>query len=286
MARLRCCLWKGLLKQDFLDIYLTTFSKSPISEIQNLWGSYFVSKYLKFNINFKNWSRVWAKVLCFWDNCIWIGIVKLSLLRTGYFSSAANVLRSSPKIWHVNKRDFFELNFLASHQQLWARLPYCLSKDPLKRDFLDIYLATFSESVTSKIQNLWGSSFDSKCLKFNVDFKNAAKNWEKVFCFWDNCIWIGIVKLSLVRAGYFSLAGNVLTSSHRIWLMANRDFFQLNCLGSDQWIWLRCCDADFHSTWARLPCCLSKGRLKREFLDIYLTTFSESVISEIQNLWG
>ena len=151
-----------------------------------------------------------------WDNCIWISIVKLSLLRTGYFSSAANVLRSSPKIWHVNKRDFFELNFLASHQQLWARLPYCLSKDPLKRDFLDIYLATFSESVTSKIQNLWGSSFDSKCLKFNVDFKNAAKNWEKVFCFWDNCIWIGIVKLSLLRTRYSSLAANILANSRKI----------------------------------------------------------------------
>ena len=139
-------------------------------------GVIFFSKCLKFKLDFKNAAKNWEKVFCFWDNCIWIGIVKLSLLRTGYFSSAANVLRSSPKIWHVNKRDFFELNFLASHQQLWARLPYCLSKDPLKRDFLDIYLATFSESVTSKIQNLWGSSFDSKCLKSNVDFKNAVKS--------------------------------------------------------------------------------------------------------------
>ena len=32
--------------------------------------------------------------------------LKLSLLGTGYFSWAANVLTSSPKIWHVNKRDF------------------------------------------------------------------------------------------------------------------------------------------------------------------------------------
>ena len=28
-----------------------------------------------------------------------------------------------------------------------------------------------------------------------------------------------------------------------------------------------------------------KGPLKRDFLDNYLTTFSESVISEIQKLW-
>ena len=128
--------------------------------------------------------------------------------------------------------------------------------------------------------------FFSKYLKFILDFKYEGKKWEKVFCFWDNCIWIGIVKLSLVRAGYFSMAGNVLTSSDRIWLMTNRDFFQLNCLSIDQWISLRCCDADFNRAWAHLRCCLSKGWLKREFLDIYLTTFSESVISEIQNLWG
>ena len=176
-------------------------------------------------------------------------IEKASLIRTAYFSSPPNVLTRSPKIWHVNKRYFFEQNFLASDQWIWPRccdedfdsawapLPYCMSKHPLKRDFLDIYLTTFSESVTSKIQNLWGSSFDSKCLKFNVDFKNAAKNWEKVFCFWDNCIWIGIVKLSLWRTRYFSSAANVLRSSPKILHVNKRDLFQLTWLGSDWWIW-------------------------------------------------
>ena len=43
-------------------------------------------------------------------NSIRIDIVKFSLLRTGYFSSAANVLTSNPKIWHVKNRDFFQLN--------------------------------------------------------------------------------------------------------------------------------------------------------------------------------
>ena len=101
----------------------------------------------------------------------------------------------------------------------------------------------------------------SKRSKFQMDSKNAAKSSEKVFFFWENCIWIGIVKLSLLRTGYFWLAANLLTSS----------------------FW---CDADFKSTWARLPCYLSKGPLKQEFLDIYLTTFLEYVISEIQKLWG
>ena len=121
---------------------------------------------------------------------------------------------------------------------------------------------------------------------FDLNFKNRAKNGEKVFSNWDNCISFGIVKFYLLRRGHFSSAANVLTSSPKMWHVGNRDFFQLNCLGSDQWIWLRCCDAEFNSHWARLPCCLSKGGLKRGFLDIYLTTFWESVILEIQNLWG
>ena len=112
------------------------------------------------------------KVLCFWTNCMWIAILKFSLLKTGYFPSEANVLTSSPKISHVNKRGFFKHNFLASDQwiwwrgcdadfnSVWARLPYCLSKHPLKRELLDIYyLTTFSESVTSKMRYLWRSSF-------------------------------------------------------------------------------------------------------------------------------
>ena len=143
-----------------------------------------------------------------------------------------------------------------------ARLQCCLSKGPLKDDFLDIYVTTFSESVISEIQNLWGSYFVSKYLKFNLNFKNAAKNSEKVFCFWDNCIWNGIVKLSLLRRGYFSPVGNVLNSGPKIWDVNNGNFFQLNWLESDQWIRQRCCDADFNSPWARLPYCLSKAFLK------------------------
>ena len=130
--------------------------------------------------------RIEKKFFCFWDICIWIGIVKLSLLRTGYLSSASNVLTSSPKIWHVNRRDFLEHNFLASDRWIWSRWcdadynsssaqpQCCLSKFPLKCNFLDIYLTTFSESVIWEIQNLWRSSFFSKYSKCNLDFKNAA----------------------------------------------------------------------------------------------------------------
>ena len=79
--------------------------------------------------------------------------------------------------------------------------------------------------------------FHSKCLKINIDFKKAAKKSEKVFCFWDHCIWIGIVKLSQCRTRYFSSAANLLRSSPKIWHANKRDLFQLNFLGSDWWIW-------------------------------------------------
>ena len=76
----------------------------------------------------------------------------------------------------------------------------------------------------------------------------------------------------------------MLTSSPKILHVNKRHFFQLNVLGCDRWIWERCCDADFNSAWAHLPCRFSSGPLKRDFLDICQDTFSESEISEIQNL--
>ena len=79
----------------------------------------FLVKYFKISFRFEKCSKkVRNTFFCFWDDCIWICIVKLSLLRTGYFSSATNVLTSSPKILHVNKRDFFQLNWIGSGQRV------------------------------------------------------------------------------------------------------------------------------------------------------------------------
>ena len=159
------------------------------------------------------------------------------------------MLTSSPKIWHFNNRDFFQISSLDSDHWIWksfcdayfnsacVRVPCCLSKGPLKWDFLDIYLTTFSESLNSEIQNLWRSFFVSKYLIFHLDFKNSVKNSGKVLCFWENCIWIGIVKFSLLRTSYSSTAKNVLTSSPKILHVHKRDFFQLNLFSSDRWIW-------------------------------------------------
>ena len=115
-------------------------------------------------------------------------------------------------------------------------LPCSLSKGPQKRDFLDIYLTTFPESVISEIQNLWRSPFFVKMSKITFTFQNFSKKLTKILRFWDNCIWIRIVKFSLLRTGYFSSAANVLTSSLRMWPLKNRYFFGFNWLRSDQWI--------------------------------------------------
>ena len=240
---------KHPLKRKFLDIYLTTLSDSVTSKIQNLWGSSFYWKCSKFNLDFKYAAKNSENFFCFSDNCVWIGKVNLSLLRTGQFSSVANVLTSSLKICHVNKRGFFQVNWLTSAQWIWyrycdadlenawVRLPCCLSKGPLKQDFLGIYLTTFSEFVIWEIQKLWGLYFFSKCSKFEIDIKNLAKIWEKLFSFSDNFIWIGIIKLSLLRTGYFSLVADVLTSSVKIWRLNKREFYEHNFLASDEWTW-------------------------------------------------
>ena len=116
--RLKKCFWKftvflvegssktGLFRHlsDYV-FWVRNFGKTK------LWGSSLFLKYSRFNLDFKNATRSWEKVFCFWDNCIWIGIIKLSLLRTKYFSSADIVLTWNPKILYVNKRNFFPTQF-------------------------------------------------------------------------------------------------------------------------------------------------------------------------------
>ena len=87
----------------------------------------------------------------------------------------------------------------------------------------------------------------SKYIRLNLDLKDTAKKWEKVFWFGDNCIWICIVNLSLLRTGYFPSEANLLTRSLKIFHVNKRDFFQVNWLGRHQWLSLRWCDADFDS---------------------------------------
>ena len=91
----------------------------------------------------------------------------------------------------------------------------------------------FSESVISEIHWLSGSSFVWKCSKSNADYRSAENNSEKVFSLWDNSIWIGCVKLSLLTGEYKSSAVNVLTNGLKILNTTKIDLSQLNYVHSD-----------------------------------------------------
>ena len=103
--------------------------------------------------------------------------------------------------------------------------------------------------------------------------KMPKKSWHKIFYFRDKCISIGYIKLSLLRREYFWSVVNVVKNSPEILPVIKRDFFQLNCVHSDQQICYKWCHLDFCTVWSHLPCCLSKGPLKRDFFNIYLSTF-------------
>ena len=76
--------------------------------------------------NVKNWIHIFKikkkirqMLFCFWNTCIWRSCNKLSLLRRQYLSSEVNVLTNSPKILHITKRHFFQLDCLISDQEIW-----------------------------------------------------------------------------------------------------------------------------------------------------------------------
>ena len=137
-------------------------------------------------------------------------------------------------------------------QLMWSRFEQCLgtftmllvegsSETGLFRRLSDYVFGIRNfESTKSMRVNLY-----SKILKFNVDFKNSAKNWEKLFCFSDNCIWIGNIKLFPLRTPHYSSVANMLTSSPKIWDVNKRDFFEhysLPVINQDDtsdvmWIW-------------------------------------------------
>ena len=60
------------------------------------------------------------------------------------------------------------------------------------------------------------------------------KDGEIVFSFWDNCKWMGCIKLSLFGREHLSTALIVLTNSLKLLHITKRDFLQLNCVPVEQ----------------------------------------------------
>ena len=162
--------------------------------------SHLFGKCSKFNLDLKNAHKNGGKVFWFSHICIWIVCIELSLLRRVYLSSAVNMLAKSLKTFHVTRSNFFQLNYLHNDQQIWS------------------------------------GSFHWKCSNFDVDLKNAHKNWEKVFCFSDRCIWIVCIELSLLRREYSSWSVNVLTKRLKTLHVTKSNFFELNYFHRDMWL--------------------------------------------------
>ena len=139
----------------------------------------------------------------------------MPLLRREYLLSAVQWLKNGPKMEHITQRDFSNLNCFHRHQLVWQRcccsalnsvsphLACCLPKVPLKGVFLDIYLTTFFGVRNFKNTSGMRIIFFLKLWKIQSEFrKQKKKKAEKVFLFWENCIWKCCNKLALSRKEY------------------------------------------------------------------------------------
>ena len=65
------------------------------------------------------------------------------------------------------------------YQHYLVPLPCCFSKDPLKREILDIYFTTHFRFCSFRNTSAMRSIFVRKYSKFNQAFKNAETNCGK-----------------------------------------------------------------------------------------------------------
>ena len=93
--------------------------QSVIRGIHGRWGSSFLTKYFKFDVDFRNEGKNLEKVICFLENWIWIGCGKFSLIPREYLPSAVNVLTDRPKISHITKRNIFHQKIPQSDRKIW-----------------------------------------------------------------------------------------------------------------------------------------------------------------------
>ena len=107
------------------------------------------------------------------------------------------------------------------------------------------------QSITPELNQLWGSSFFSKCSKFHVDFRNKKHNSENALNFGDNYTLIGYVKHSLL------LGVDMLSSSLNISETTKKEFLELKFFQIDKKIWQNYCRGDLESVSDDSTCWLS-----------------------------
>ena len=106
LVPLTCVFRNCPLKEEFLEIWLTTFFGLRNFGNTSARTVIFLWKCLKFNLAFKIEETNWENVFCFWDYCIWTGGVELSLLRREYLSSTGNILTNILKTLHITREIF------------------------------------------------------------------------------------------------------------------------------------------------------------------------------------
>ena len=123
-------------------------------------------------------------------------------------------------------------------------------------------------------------TFFSKCLKFDISLKHAAKIWENNFAFLDNWISIRSSKFQILQREYLSLAVNVLRNTRkRLNITNKRDVLShslslsLSLSLSQRYnvIWWKYSHGDFTSVWDPITCWHLNGAMKRGYLDICVT---------------
>ena len=151
------------------ETQLFRFSESLSSKIHQLSGSTFFE-------NIQNWILIWKmkkkiQKIFFVSEIIAsenVAINCLSYKENTYYRQSMG-LKNGPKILHITQWN-----------SLSARFPCCLSKGPLKWDFLDTYLTMFFG--VSKFKNTWVDwvTFFWKCSKLNLNLENANRI-QKIF---------------------------------------------------------------------------------------------------------
>ena len=115
------------------------------------------------------------------------------LLRREYLSSALHGFKKCSKILHITQRDFFNLIALTVTSKFGKGAVVQIStvfrpayhvtcrRVLWKGTFYRFIYPLSSESVSSKIHQLWGSCLFWKCSKLNLNFENAKLKVNKTF---------------------------------------------------------------------------------------------------------
>ena len=114
-------MWRRVPKLSFTQCGLSKFFTVCNFRYSLAMPIIFFPKCLRFDVDSRNGTKNWEKVLRFLQNCIWIGSCKLSQSSTGYLPSAVYVLTNTPKISRRTSGNIFQMNFPQNDGKTWKQ---------------------------------------------------------------------------------------------------------------------------------------------------------------------